>query len=597
MKDKKYHKKNVNSEVQQLQKLHEDFESQVKKRLTKLKVSSEKSLGNKELRESEELFRTTFNHAAIGIAHVDLQTGRWIRVNKRFCEIAGWSEEELLQHTFLQTTHPDDHKEDLRLIDDVLSGKVEAINMEKRYVRKDGTNRWVYATASVIRDQNKKPKYGIAIVEDIHEQKKSDQMLRLLADSSRILAESLNYKEAVSQVVDLLIPEVADWCTVDLLGEDDVYHRVKVGYARHEDSEIAAKLYKYTADTKSKNLFIDKALLSRKSILIKKIDPKKTFNFVTDEEHLKLILSINQKSFMAVPLIARGKIIGVITLRSTQDSRLYSKVDLLFAEQIANRIALAVDNSRLFYKAQKAVSIRDDFLAIASHELKTSLTTIKALTQIMQRESDRNGNDRSLNLFTKMDTQLNRTTKLINDLLDVGKIHTGKYTMTKEELDIDAVVRESVENCQRFSPIHKIVLKGKTKEKVYADKDRLHQVLANLITNAIKYSFDSVDIVVTLRKDKNNIIIGVQDFGIGIEKNETQKIFERFFRADTKARDRTSGLGLGLYISHELVKQHNGFIQVKSKVGEGSTFYIYLPRLSEDTKKVNKALAQNGINS
>jgi signal transduction histidine kinase len=196
-----------------------------------------------------------------------------------------------------------------------------------------------------------------------------------------------------------------------------------------------------------------------------------------------------------------------------------------------------------------------------------------------------------------MDTQLNRTTKLINDLLDVGKIHTGKYTMTKEELDIDAVVRESVENCQRFSPIHKIVLKGKTKEKVYADKDRLHQVLANLITNAIKYSFDSVDIVVTLRKDKNNIIIGVQDFGIGIEKNETQKIFERFFRADTKARDRTSGLGLGLYISHELVKQHNGFIQVKSKVGEGSTFYIYLPRLSEDTKKVNKALAQNGINS
>ena len=592
MKDKKYHKKNLNLEVQQLQKLHEDFESQVKKRLTRLKVGSPKSLGDKELRESEEIFRTTFNHAAIGIAHVDLKTGRWIRVNRRFCEIAGWPEEELLQHTFLQTTHPDHHKEDLRLIDDVLQGKVESINMEKRYVRKDGTNRWVHATASIIHDHNKNPKYGIAIVEDIHEQKKSEQMLRLLADSSKILAESLNYKEAVSQVVDMLIPEFADWCTVDLLEEDDVYHRIKVGYAKQEDSDIAAKLYKYTANVKSKNLFIDKALSSRKPILVNKIDPKNTFKYVNDKDHLKLILSMKQKSFMAVPLIARGKIIGVITLRSTQESRLYSKVDLLFAEQIANRMALAIDNSRLYYRAQKAVSLRDDFLAIASHELKTSLTTIKALTQIMQRESDRNGNDRSMNLFTKMDTQLNRTTKLINDLLDVGKIHTGKYTMTKEALDIDAVVRESVENCQRFSSRHTIVLEGKTKEKVYADKDRLHQVLANLITNAIKYSFDSIDIVVTLKKDKNNIIIGVQDFGIGIEKNETQKIFERFFRADTKARNRTSGLGLGLYISHELVKQHNGFIQVKSKVGEGSTFYIYLPRLSEDAKKGKKLLGK-----
>jgi PAS domain S-box-containing protein len=600
MKNKKFIKKKINSEIQQMQELHVNFESQIKKRLSKLKAKSAQSLAENELRESEELFRLSFDHAAIGIAHVDLATGRWIRVNKRFCEIAGWSEKELLSQTFLDTTHPDDHKVDLELIGDVLKGKVPSINMEKRYIRKDGSVRWVYATASITRYPTGEPKYGIAIVEDIHEQKEAGNTLKLLAETSKILGESLDYKETLSSVVELLVPQFADWCTIDLLGEDNAtYERVKVGYTEplFRNKKIADKLYQYPPKPGSKSL-IWKAIHTGKPILVQRINRRKTQEYVYDEIHLKTVLSMEQKSFMAVPLIARGKTIGAVSFRMTKSSGLYSKVDLLFAEQIANRIAFAVDNARLYNQAQKAVGVRDDFLAIASHELKTSLTTIKALAQILQRDNEKagSGTDRSLNLLTKMDTQLNRTTKLINDLLDVGRIHRGRFTMIKEALDIDAVVREAVENCQRFSRKHNIVIRGYVKEEVYADRDRIHQVLVNLITNAIKYSFDAFDIIVTLRKDKKNVIIAVQDFGIGIEKDKTQKIFERFFRADSQASDRISGLGLGLYISNELIKQHGGSIQVESKVGQGSTFSIALPRLSPLSKKEGRILEQNVLN-
>lgn len=578
---KKVTKTIMNAEIKKLQKLHLDFESQVKRRMSQLEISSANGLQEKELRQSEDLFRTTFSHAAIGIAHVELATGRWIRVNKRFCEIAGWSEKELLKQTFLDITHPDDHAEDLRLIDGILQGRVHSISMEKRYIRKDGSNRWVYATASIIRDEEGKPKYGIAIVEDIHEKKWAEDMLKILSESSKILSETLDYKEGLSSVMKLIVPQFADWCFIDLIGENKVLHRVKVGYASDKDKNIAEELYNQAPRNKAS--YIRKAIYSGKSVFLKKLTPKKLI--VNDEQHLKLIQNMKQKSFMTIPLIARGKVIGAISFVLVEGSRIFSNVDLLFAEQVANRIALAIDNSNLYHQARKAVKVRDDFLAIASHELKSSLTTIKALAQILERDNRNNGSDRSIPLFTKMDTQLNRTTKLINDLLDVGRIHTGRFTMLKERLYIDNFVKEVIENCQRFSPMHKIVLKGETGEMIYADKDRIHQVIVNLITNAIKYSLDSYDIVVMLGKDEKNITISVRDFGIGIEKDKTKKIFERFFRADNEVRDRTSGLGLGLYISHELIKQHNGSIKVKSKVGKGSTFTVILPRLLAKTEQ------------
>lgn len=592
---KKDTKKKINSKIKQMQDLHVNFESQIKKRLSKLNKGSSQSLAESELRESEELFRHTFDQAAIGIAHVDLADGRWIRVNKRFCEIAGWSEKELLKQTFLDTTHPDDHKQDLALIGDVLKGKVPSITMEKRYIRKDGSIRWVYATASITRYPTGEPKYGIAIVEDIHAQKEAERMLKMLAESSKVLGESLDYKETLSSVVKVLVPEFADWCIVDLLSEDGKFERVNVGYSDPRHKRIAEKLYQYPPEHGSKSL-IWKSIRTGKQVLIPKVDPEKSSLYAKDEAHTKLILAMKQTSFIVTPMIARGKIIGAVSFRSSNPSKHYSKVDLLFAEQIANRIAFAVDNARLYSQAQKAVGVRDDFLAIASHELKTSLTTIKALAQILQRDTEKPGNGRSLTLFTKMDTQLNRTTKLINDLLDVGKIHTGRFTMIREVLDIDSVVKEAVENCQRFSPFHKIVFKGQVKEMIYADRDRLHQVMTNLITNAVKYSSDASDIIVSVKKDQKNINIAVQDFGIGIEKDKTKKIFERFFRADTQVSDKTSGLGLGLYISNELIKQHRGAIQVKSKVGKGSTFFIILPRLSPVSKKTGKMLEQNSLN-
>ena len=580
-------KKSAGKEVERLQALHGDFEFKLKKKLATLSSQLPRErFKQKELRESEELFRSTFNHAAIGIAHVGLD-GKWLRVNKRFCEIAGWSQKDLLKRSFLDITHPDDHELDLKFIQELMEGKVSIFTMEKRYVKKDGSIRWVRATASLVRNSAGEPQYGIGIIEDIHEKKQAEEMMKMLADSSKLLAKSLDYNETLSSVADLVVPQLADWCIIDLLSENKKYERVKVAYRDAKNKAIAEKLYQYPPQYGS-NSPIERSLRLGKSILTENIILKKFSKYAYDKDHLKAILSMKQKSFMSVPLMARGKTIGAISFRST--SKKYSKTDLFFAEQIASRIALAVDNASLYNKAQKAVQVRDDFMGIASRELKTSLTTVEALAQIMERDFRNSNSKHSLDILSKMDKQLNRTTKLINDLLDVSRIQSGKISMRKELLDLQSVVEETVENCRRFSGGHNIILRINAKKKVHADRDKINQVLTNMITNAIKYSPDAKDIIVTLYKNKNNIIVSVQDFGIGIAEDKKQKVFERFFRAESLERERCSisGMGLGLYISRKLIEQHQGLIWVKSKVGKGSTFYMSLP-FRETNKEIESS--------
>jgi len=590
MKEKKNQKKNRDFEMKELQTLHTKFESQIKNHITNLQIAQQPTLlEGQELRQSEELFRTTFNHAAIGIAHVDLNSGRWIRVNKRFCEIAGWSEKELLQQTFLDTTHPDDHEVDLKLIDRILQGKVPFISMEKRYVRKDGSNHWVYAIASVIRDLSGKPKYGIAIVQDIHEKKKTEDGLKLLAALSSDLSKFLECEEILSAAVKILVPEFADGCIIDLMRDDNTFHRAKVAFVKSVEKKLVEELYKYPPVLGSKSL-ISKAVRSAKPILVKEVDPQKTSDYVTDDHHLKVLLAIKQKSFMAVPLVARGKVIGVISFRLTSVSRQYSELDMKFAEQIASRIALALDNTNLYTQARQAVKVRDEFLSIASHELKTSLTVVKALGQVLQTENKKNGNSSSLKFLRQMDTQLDRATNLIDDLFDVSRIQSGRITFLKNLFDINLVVKESVETCQRFSTDHKIIFKSTLNEQFYGDKDRIHQVVTNLVTNAMKYSLENKKIIVRLVKRKENIVISVQDHGIGIEEDKLPRIFKQFFRADNDMKNKTVGMGLGLYIAQQIVQHHNGEIRVKSTAGKGSTFSIVLPSNYKEYMKTTSSV-------
>jgi PAS domain S-box-containing protein len=254
---------------------------------------------------------------------------------------------------------------------------------------------------------------------------------------------------------------------------------------------------------------------------------------------------------------------------------------------------------------------KDAFIALASHELKTPITSLKIFTQLLKKRFERAGEGEMVKQFDRMDGQLDKLTALVGSLLDVSKIQTGKLDYNMENIAVDDIMAEVADDIQRISSSHKIELNAGAGVEIVADRDRIRQVLINLIMNATKFSPKADRVVVrsTLDKRRKEITISVQDFGIGIPKSAQEKIFDRFFQAnqvessnsqngdgsergknDTGgARNANSngegkpqpetypGLGLGLYISSEIVARHSGRIWVESQVGEGSTFYFTLP--------------------
>lgn len=218
---------------------------------------------------------------------------------------------------------------------------------------------------------------------------------------------------------------------------------------------------------------------------------------------------------------------------------------------------------------------KDEFISIASHEMKTPLTTAKAYLQML--EEMLNDSDEDANLFAKKASQsVNRLNELIGELLDVSKIQLGKLNYTITTFDFNDMIDNAVENIQLISTSHTIIKTGKVANKVTGDKDRLHQVVVNLLTNAIKYSPGAKKVFIDLVQENDRITVAVKDTGIGIAKQSLEKIFEKYHREEEHAVQ-FQGLGIGLFISHEIIQRHHGKLWVESEPEKGSTFYFTIP--------------------
>lgn len=220
---------------------------------------------------------------------------------------------------------------------------------------------------------------------------------------------------------------------------------------------------------------------------------------------------------------------------------------------------------------------KDEFLGVASHELKTPLTSAKAYVQLLERQlSEEQCSTLAHQYILKANNYIDKLNRLIGDLLDATKIQSGKLQLEVNEFPIDSFVRECVENIQYVNDTHKLHLHGKTDLYIKGDKQRLEQVIVNLLTNAIKYSPNSDRVDVTIERTGSEVKVGVRDYGIGIEEHNLPKMFSRFYRVE-KDSSQYQGLGLGLYISRQIIERHNGRMWVESKKGEGSVFYFTLP--------------------
>jgi PAS domain S-box-containing protein len=220
---------------------------------------------------------------------------------------------------------------------------------------------------------------------------------------------------------------------------------------------------------------------------------------------------------------------------------------------------------------------KDDFIGIASHELKTPITSIKGYTQVLEQMLQKKGDTVAAQMMGRMNTQINRLTSLVADLLDVTKINSGRLQFNDAEFEFNGMVKELVEDLRRITVRHTLIEDYRKTGIVFGDKERIGQVIANLVTNAIKYSPNAEKIIIHTAVSNNEVTLCVEDFGIGIAGDKLTKVFEQFYRVSGDMQHTFPGLGLGLYISSEIIKREGGKIWVTSRLGSGSTFCFSLP--------------------
>ena len=219
---------------------------------------------------------------------------------------------------------------------------------------------------------------------------------------------------------------------------------------------------------------------------------------------------------------------------------------------------------------------KDEFISIASHELKTPLTSVKGYMQLLERSIDKGDTNTVKRHLGKAQIQLEKLNELIADLLDISKIESGKLKFNKKYFSIDELLDNVVDIIHQSNPEFKIIRNGASSQEIYADEMRIEQVIINFLTNAIKYSPGTDEIHINLDNRGDQIYLGVRDFGIGIEPEQQKSVFDKFYRVEETAIH-FQGLGIGLYISSEIIKRHGGEVGVKSKLKEGSEFYFVLP--------------------
>ncbi|HEY4036889.1 MAG TPA: ATP-binding protein [Ktedonobacteraceae bacterium] len=220
---------------------------------------------------------------------------------------------------------------------------------------------------------------------------------------------------------------------------------------------------------------------------------------------------------------------------------------------------------------------KDELISMASHELKTPVTSLKGFISLLERRLSTQGNQQELYYITRVNAQVNKLTKLINDLLDLSRMQTGKLAYREEHFEMNTLVHEIIENVQGTTQTHHLLIEEQTQVETFGDRDRIGQVVTNLLNNAIKYSPQASTILTRIAKDQNNILVSIQDFGIGIAKEHQDKIFERFYQVTDPEEKTYPGLGIGLYISYEIIKRHGGQMWVESQKGHGAIFHFTLP--------------------
>jgi signal transduction histidine kinase/CheY-like chemotaxis protein len=399
--------------------------------------------------------------------------------------------------------------------------------------------------------------------------------LRIAAAVSRTLSTSLDYETTLANVARSLVPDVADFCTVDLLRDDGLLEQVAVAHEDREKIDQARAFRRAFPPDPKQRRGIYGVLASGRSELYAHVTQEMISASSRNDEHHAALRDAGLSSIMLVPLKSSEKTFGVLTLVSTSPSRRYGPADLGLLEDLASRASLAVDNARLHDRAQRAVKLRDEFLAIASHELRTPIATLDLRARILGRRME-NGEPATEHL-DKIKAQIKRLERLVGRMLDVSRLDAGHaLDLDRRTVDLADVVRQVLDDWSEQLDRTAMRLQLQLAEARGAwDPDRLRQLVSNLVANAIKYAPGS-ELSLTIEPMGDRARLVVADSGPGIPAHSRSRVFERFERASTMS----GGFGVGLWLCRRIAEEHGGTLRLEEQASSGATFVVELPVVS-----------------
>jgi signal transduction histidine kinase len=424
----------------------------------------------------------------------------------------------------------------------------------------------------------------LAVSWNVTERKKAERGLRLLAEASVTLAESLDYEETLRKVARLAVGPFADWCIVSV-AEGDLFRPMA---SAHVDSSKEPLFAGLPAVSVSLVQQWTEWLKEQRSFLFADITPDMIAPGTSlpippppaGVDVAAILRRLGMRSMVVVPLVARHQTLGALTFVRGTGDRPYQPDDLALAEDLARRCASAIDNATLYRTAQAAIDARDEFLSVASHELRTPLTSIQLRLESMEKAAREGrgvtltGPTGSLGIVLR---QFKRLSNLVEQLLDVSRIRRGALELELETVDLSQLLREVA---ARFEGDlartgSSLSITAPVPAVGYWDRVRLEQVVTDLLSNAIKFARGTtIEAEVGLADSSAHLI--VRDRGMGISIADQARIFERFERAASTRH--FGGLGLGLYITRQIVEAHGGTVRLASSPGVGTTVTIELPR-------------------
>ncbi len=416
-----------------------------------------------------------------------------------------------------------------------------------------------------------------------------------LAEVSRVLAFSLAYSDTLEQVARLVVPYLADWCVINLVGDDGQIQRVAAVHRYPEQEYLLEKIAcHYPIDPNLPHPVL-KVIETGRPEVMSDISDTVLEVYTRDTEHQHLVRELGTRSAIVVPLLVRGNVLGTLALVSSRVDH-YQSRDLPLIEDLAYRIAMGVDNARLYRQTQAAIRERDQFLSVVAHELKTPLTSMLGYSRLLAHRADPASplTDREQRALQVIATQTNCFKELIETLLDLSRLQMGHFCIQQMPLELGTLVNQVVEELQA-THTDTLLIYQPAPESLFVGGDAvaLRQVVRNLLQNAIKYSRPAGRVEVRVEQRAAQVCVSVTDQGIGIPAEALPHLFQSFYRAPNAMQHQQHGIGVGLYIVKELVTLHSGSIDVTSQEGVGSSFTVTLPLAAEPraTRSVGEVAA------